>query len=247
MLGTAWLLAAALALQSAGPAPPDPAPVADTVHEQPFRDVFQNLGRDIRHLPTTDNAAILGGGLFAALAMHRDDRRVSDWASAKGHAGYTTIGAALGDGWLQAGAAVGTYTTGVLTHNDLAAHVGSDLIRGQVLNGVLTRGVKLAAQRHRPSGGGDSLPSGHTSAAFTSAAVLEGHFGWKVGVPAYAAAGFVGWSRVRDDHHWLTDAVIGASIGTLVGHTVSLGHRANGWVVVPAKTDGGAAVFLVRR
>ena len=177
--------------------------------------------------------------------MRGQDTRLSNWALGQGHTRYTSLGGFIGDGWVQAGGAVATYAAGLLAHDPGTIHLGSDLIRGQALNGVLTRGVKLVAQRHRPSGGPNSLPSGHTSAAFTTAAVLQGHYGWKAGLPAYAAAGFVGWTRVRDDHHWLTDAIIGASIGSLVGHTVTIGHRAQRWAVVPTGSGGTWAVYIV--
>ena len=73
------------------------------------------------------------------------------------------------------------------------------------------------------------MPSGHTSATFASAAVLQDHFGWKVGVPSFAVAGFVGWTRIRDQHHWLTDVLVGAMIGFAVGYGMpTLPHYGRG-------------------
>jgi membrane-associated phospholipid phosphatase len=124
--------------------------------------------------------------------------------------------------------------------------VGSDLIRAQVLNAVITRGLKFAVGRKRPSGGRESLPSGHASASFASAAVLDSHFGPKVGLPAYAVAGFIGWTRVRDNAHWLTDVIVGGAIGAAVGRTVARGHRTMTWAVVPTVTRDQVAVHVVR-
>ena len=43
-----------------------------------------------------------------------------------------------------------------------------------------------------------SFPSDTAALAFApGASFLWDRYGWQVGVPAYAAAGFVGWSRVR--------------------------------------------------
>ena len=53
---------------------------------------------------------------------------------------------------------------------------------------VLTLAVKAAVRRTRPEGAGFSFPSGHATITFASATVLQQHFGWKVGVPAYAVA-----------------------------------------------------------
>jgi membrane-associated phospholipid phosphatase len=248
VLGTAWILAAALALQAAAPPPAAPAsrPPA-TTDDRPFQQLFQNLGKDLKRLPSTDSAGILAGGLAGAVALRRHDVAFSEWAIAEGPSSYTSVGAWLGDGWVQVGGAVGTYAVGLATHSHETTHIGSDLIRAQALNGVITRGLKIVAPRNRPSGGPHSLPSGHTSASFATAAVIQGHFGWKIGAPVYAAAGFVGWTRVRDDHHWLTDAVVGAAIGTMVGHTVTIGHRDHDtWTIVPVKSTGTLAIMFVR-
>jgi membrane-associated phospholipid phosphatase len=205
----------------------------------------QNLKRDLIHLPSRETALILGLGGLPALLMGPSDGEVSSWASAKGDSSYTAIGNVLGDAWVQGGAAIGTYAIGALAHKPLVAHVGADLVRSQALNAVLTRGLKVAVGRSRPDGGRHSFPSGHSSASFASAAVLQAHFGWKAGLPAYATAGFIGWTRVRDDQHWLTDAIAGSVIGAVSGLTVTRGHDRRGWTVQPL-TSGGIGLALVR-
>ena len=59
----------------------------------------------------------------------------------------------------------------------------------------------------------DSFPSGHTTSAFMSAAFLERRFGWKVGIPAYLTAVWVGTSRVYAERHDWWDVLGGAIIG----------------------------------
>ncbi len=61
----------------------------------------------------------------------------------------------------------------------------------------------------------DSFPSGHTTSAFVSAAFMERRYGWKVGIPAYALAGWVGFSRVYAERHDWWDVLGGATIGTV--------------------------------
>jgi membrane-associated phospholipid phosphatase len=66
-----------------------------------------------------------------------------------------------------------------------------------------------------PMGAGRSLPSGHTAAAFAVATALAERTadGWaRVGL--YSAASLVGWSRLNDNKHWLSDVVAGALVGT---------------------------------
>jgi membrane-associated phospholipid phosphatase len=49
----------------------------------------------------------------------------------------------------------------------------------------------------------DSFPSDTSALAFAPAEFLRERYGWSYGVPAYLAAGFVGWSRVdAQKHHW---------------------------------------------
>ncbi len=228
--------------------PPPPAPAVEPADDdRPIRDLFQNLARDLWRLPSRDTGLLLAMGGGTALAVRSADDDLNNWAVDRGTAGYTKFGAVAGDGWIHGGLALGTYVTGYFADSPRMAHFGSDLIRAQALNAVVTRGLKLATQRHRPHGGGDSMPSGHTSASFATAAVVDAHFGWKAGVPAYALASFIGWSRIRDDRHWLSDVIIGGTLGAIAGRTVTAGHGDRQWVVVPAASADGAAVYVVRR
>jgi len=82
------------------------------------------------------------------------------------------------------------------------------------------------------------LPSGHTTVAFASATVLQRHFGWKVGVPAYAVATYVAASRVEQKHHYLSDVAFGAALGIAAGRTVPMGHG-HGLMVTPIVSPDG--------
>lgn len=222
------------------------APTTTEPPDRPITHLFQNLVEDIRALPTVDTALILAVGGSGAAVLHLEDDNLRDWAAARGASGYTKIGGVVGDGWVQGGLAIATYAGGLVAHDRRVTHVGSDLIRAQFLNAILTQGSKAIAQRRRPSGGPHAFPSGHTSASFASAVVVQEHFGWKPGVAAYAMAGFVGWTRVRDRAHWLSDVVAGATVGTLVGHAVTKGHHLKRWAVVPSAGAGGVAVQFIR-
>lgn len=83
----------------------------------------------------------------------------------------------------------------------------------------LTEVLKIAVDRERPNnGGGRSFPSGHTARAFMGASYLHYRYGWEYGLPAYAAAAVVGYSRVNaDKHHW-EDVVAGAVIANVTAY-----------------------------
>jgi membrane-associated phospholipid phosphatase len=73
--------------------------------------------------------------------------------------------------------------------------------------------LKNTIDTKRPNGGGKSFPSGHTSAAFQGAAFINARYGFEQALPAYAAAAFVGYSRVDSDNHHTRDVIAGAALG----------------------------------
>ena len=230
-------------------AQPSTSPPQAAVGDRPFHDLFRNLSHDLRALPSANSALLTSVGIGAALVVSPLDDNIAERIQKRGAAGYTKIGDIGGDGWMQVGAAVGVYAIGRGSDSARVAHLGSDLIRGQFLTGIFTQVLKVGVSRRRPDGGRHSFPSGHTSASFLTAAVVDGNFGWKAGAAAYAGAGFVAWTRIRDNRHWLTDAVVGATIGTVAGRTVTRDHHggAKPWMIVPSASAHGAAIFIVRR
>src|ERR1700744_2847070 len=64
--------------------------------------------------------------------------------------------------------------------------------------------LKHVVHEERPDGSNDqSFPSDTAALAFAPANYLWDRYGWQYGVPAYAAAAFVGYSRVESrQHHW---------------------------------------------
>jgi membrane-associated phospholipid phosphatase len=96
-----------------------------------------------------------------------------------------------------------------------------DFVQALAVTEAYTGLFKYAVQRPRPDGSDNlSFPSGHTSAAFALATVTEHHFGWKLGVPAYVLAAGIGYSRMENNKHNLSDVLAGATLGIIVGRTV---------------------------
>ncbi|MFD2823812.1 phosphatase PAP2 family protein [Lacinutrix iliipiscaria] len=94
---------------------------------------------------------------------------------------------------------------------------GWQYLKGFSANLGATYIMKYSINKDRPDGATDGLafPSGHTSLAFQGASFIQRRYGWKYGIPAYAVAGFVAYSRVEglDDRHDWFDVIGGALVG----------------------------------
>lgn len=216
--------------------------------QQTFRMIVRDLGRNFRDLPSVQTGVILviGGGL-AAVVHGEDSETTAHWTHSGLLGEVFEGGATLGGVWVQFGGAVGTYALSRAVGSPRTALLGADLLRGQIVNTVLTQGIKVAVNRQRPDGSHLSFPSGHTSSTFTTATVLERRFGWKIGVPAYAAAAFVGGSRLQENQHYLSDVLFGAAIGIVSGRAASLGNGSATFAMSPIVAPATVGLAFTRR
>ena len=195
---------------------------------------------------------LLGFGVAAA-AIAPADERLAGWIRGPGVQGPGLNHVAgvfnfAGDpGTLVADAAL--YVFGAATHRrhamDAAVHIGESVVAASVITGVL----KMAAGRARPYVSADSnsrdlrfgrgrdgglyqsLPSGHTTAAFAFASAMASEAAtwtpnWRWVAPVgYSAATLVALARMYDDKHWASDVVLAAGIGTATAKaTVRFNH-----------------------
>lgn len=131
--------------------------------------------------------------------------------------------------------------------NHSLSRFGSDMIRSHFFNGLITVSLKKLVNRTRPDGAPFSYPSGHSSTAFASAGVIYYHCGPKLGLPAFAAATYVGLSRLQENKHYMSDIIAGAIIGTYISFKISgrTDHK-KGLDLRPVLIDGspGANIAL---
>jgi membrane-associated phospholipid phosphatase len=93
----------------------------------------------------------------------------------------------------------------------------------------VTYGLKYTVNERRPNGGSHSFPSGHSSVSFSAAEFLRKRYGWEFGIPAYAAASFVAYSRVESREHYPHDVIAGAAIGIVSSYIFTRPYK--GWNV----------------
>lgn len=179
-----------------------------------FRDAYWNV----------DNAMILAGTLGASIAIRESG---VDNAVRRRTAGEFKMGdmdetvqilgnpsthfAAAGLIWVASGAS-----------QDLKSHEFSRALgEALIVNGVTTMALKVGTNTRAPDGDNRAWPSGHTSSAFTTAAVINEMYGPEAGLPSLALAGLVGYQRIDSRVHDLSDVVFGAVLGYIVGSSVA--------------------------
>jgi len=237
------------------PLPADAFSSAAAASDRPFGDgrrtlaAFpRNLGRSFVGVFSRDNIApLLVGGAVAFTSQRYDDGAASLLQGQCFSCGRT--GATMG------GAAIVPVVGLLFTAGRLSPEGGTfraatyDAAQALLVNSAWTGLLKYSVQRQRPDGLDSlSLPSGHSSTAFALATVTQRHYGWKAGLPAYALAAGIGLSRIESNRHHLSDVIAGATLGTIVGRTVT---RLNGertsrrtLALTPATDAHGAGIGL---
>jgi membrane-associated phospholipid phosphatase len=217
---------------------------APSAHAQSVASLFTSLPADFAHLFTPANGIIAGAGGAGSAAIHpKDDEIAAKIAAASGgRHDFFRAGGPIGDGAAQSGFALATYIAGRASHSARVGALGADLVDAQIVNGIITQGLKAAVDRKRPTGSKHSFPSGHSSATFATAAVIEQHYGWKAAAPFYALGGYVSLSRMVDNQHWASDVIFGTAVGIVSGRAASFGHGPHRVSVSPTLLPRGVAI-----
>jgi membrane-associated phospholipid phosphatase len=137
-----------------------------------------------------------------------------------------------GEGPVPVALTLGTLGAGLILQKPEVTRTGGRLATSLVVVTLLGRGMKKAIGRARPSEGPDqytfdpfgtfnSFPSGHTITAFAISTVLaDGIDDRWADIGLYTLAAGTGVSRMVGDHHWLSDVVGAAVLGTTVAKVV---------------------------
>lgn len=219
-----------------------------TGHEEPTLKEFpRELVRNFGALFSTDNVTplLIGGVATAGAAI--PNKRLEGFFRDKPKFLFHEAGDFIGNAMVAGPSVGGLLLVSRTSDNARFRSFAYSVAQGFVVNQSLIGGIKLAVSSQRPDGRDNhSFPSGHTSGAFTWATIVNHHYGKRAGIPAYIAATYVGFSRLDDRAHRLTDVVAGAALGYLVGRTINRrsgfdpNRRFNWNVGVP---PGGGAAF----
>lgn len=79
-----------------------------------------------------------------------------------------------------------------------------------LITGIFTQVIKYSIQRERPDSGNPSFPSGHTSSAFTIAAIGAEEYGCSI--IWYCAATLCGLAIINNNRHFASDVFFGGCL-----------------------------------
>jgi hypothetical protein len=219
-------------------------------HEGEFSiELIKSLGS----LFSEDNLVPFAAGSLATAVAVMPEQNLEDYFL--NHAEqFDEVGApgeVIGNAYVMAPIIGGLFVAGRVGGDQRFKSMTFALAQGFLVNGAVTAAIKYPAKRWRPNNNDQlSFPSGHTSGSFMWATVLSRTYGAKAGIPAYAVATYVGITRLEANAHHLTDIVAGATIGYLVGRTVTRRRKSDGpppvsWMITPVRR-GFVASFSFR-
>jgi membrane-associated phospholipid phosphatase len=224
------------------PAPLDVASVSSVETEN----IFKLTAKDFKNFFSLDTAKVMGYVSVVAIAAAPWDREGVNNGFNIPTAAFES-GNAIGQFAFQASAGLATYGIGKAVGNQKAAMVGRDIVRAQVVSQVFVQAIKHTVRRERPDGSNKgAFPSGHSASAFATATVLQRHYGWKVGVPAYALGGYIALARMAWNRHHATDVVMGAGFGIASARTVTMSLADSKFAVGVQPERGGASVNFTK-
>lgn len=161
----------------------------------------------------------------------------------------------LGEGWLDLAVFAALAVVG--GRNEQRAALAG--VQALLAAAVVSRAGKLVFREERPQVEpnqkiyfsnrvvqADAMPSGHTMSAFATAAVLASEYP-KASPVFFALATWVALARVQESTHWISDCVVGAALGLLIGWESWRVTRAFEIEVQPWAAVGGGGVQIARR
>ncbi len=207
---------------------------------------FKLVAGDFKNFFSSDTARVMAYTSVSAIAAAPWDREGVN----NGFGIPTTVfqaGNLMGSFAFQVGLGLTGYGVGAASGNGKLAMVGRDIVRAQIVSQVIAQGVKFTVRRERPDGSNtQSFPSGHAASAFATASVLQRHYGWKAGVPAYAFGSYVALARMSWNKHHATDVVMGAGLGIASARTVTMKVGGSKFNLGVQPQAGGASVNFTK-
>ena len=210
-----------------------------------LRDIWHDAGEILLAPLHFDNAgwlttAAVVGGTALLSPLDESSRRVARRSQSSSADNFAEVGRQYGREIYGLTLSGGLYIGGLVFKNAEVRQTGVMLLESIAFAGITTTVLKSIMGRSRPyveegayrfrgfqfQNDHLSLPSGHSTVAFSVSSVLAGRIkNAYATIGLYSLATLTAFSRVYGDEHWLSDTFLGAAIGTAVGISVVSLHE----------------------
>ena len=240
----------AVAVQAPGPQELKPgeesAAAVDKVNLKYFEGYFADTGKILvspLHWEGTDWLK-LGAVVGVTSSMFLIDKGVNSFAQRNQSpvaSQFARVGNDLGNPLYILPPLGAFYLYGSLADDSRARRASLLALESYTVSAALTSGLKVLADRHRPSAGDGpttwdgprftlknlSFSSAHTAAAFSIATVFASEYADNpyVAPIAYGLATLTGLSRIYSNEHWSSDVFFGAAIGYFTSKALLNYHK----------------------
>ena len=223
-----------------------PSTDVDTINLNYAKDFFVDTGKIVAaplHWETKDWLKV-GLVLGVSSSLLLVDQKVKDFAQNHQSAvasKFDTVGNDLGNGLYTLPPLGAFYLYGYLNDDHKARRTSLLALESFAISGLMTEGLKMLAERHRPNTGDSpttfdgphlslknvSFSSGHTASSFSIATVFAEQYKDNpyVAPIAYGLATLTGLSRIYSNEHWASDVFFGAALGYFTSKAVMSFHK----------------------
>ena len=223
-----------------------PSTDVDKINLNYAKDYFVDTGKIVAaplHWEAKDWLKV-GLVLGATSSLFLVDQKVKDFA--QNHQSpvaskFATVGNDLGNGLYTLPPLGAFYLYGYLNDDHKARRTSLLALESFAISGLMTEGLKMLAERHRPNSGDSpttfdgphlslknvSFSSGHTASSFSIATVFAEQYKDNAYVApiAYGLATLTGLSRIYSNEHWASDVFFGAALGYFTSKAVMSFHQ----------------------
>lgn len=236
-----FLIATGVRAQTPSPEP-SPTPNGSST-PTPKTNFFKNILRDQKaiwtsplHLHGRDARWLAPLGVGTAALILTDRRTGDEIAESHAQLKVSRIISHAGADYSVGTVAAMFYLIGRAKHNDRARETGVLGTEALIDSTIVVTVLKELTQRRRPTAkigrgnffdGGSSFPSGHSIKAWSLATVIarEYHDRPIVQVAAYGVASAVSVARFTGGKHYLSDVLVGSTLGFGIGQYVYHAHH----------------------
>jgi membrane-associated phospholipid phosphatase len=206
-------------------APSAPTPEEDTFWNNVKNDFISPFVNPTGHKILYGGTALVGG-----LLLTREftvDPLQEDTVKKKPMGGYSQYGNISGQTLPNILYFVGMEAYSFFADDPEAHEFAIVMFKSTLYSGIVTGVLKDVVREGRPHDKNDktSFPSAHATRAFAFASTVNELHGSTWGIPAYALATAVAYSRMNDNRHYVHDVIAGAAIGASYGISIAQRYK----------------------